>query len=349
MLHKNGITKIHILLWRFLYMKKTTIFALALVITAVFSVNAFAKNGLSVGLGFGIKGDMNQLGGTITDDGLDGGEAQLLWGAAIIDEKTLLSLEKATIIGGNPTGSPVIDSVDTNGAMSGLDFALDVRYDILNRFFAKVGFNYTMKIAGGESSWKYTAAGAVAVSSGIALEAAGGDPVNNSVIFNAVNGNIFANVLGYKASQTWESSAWAIPIVLGINIPVLNGKANIWAGIGVAVTYGKWSVQIETLDCLFGEYSPGTAADTSTEKVEFSFLGVAPMYTLGLDAEVAMGIHVFLEWEVVLGMGYSDVQSVNTTVGQSALGLNSITYPVVTGGQIMRIGVRYSIPGTASI
>jgi len=309
-------------------MKKIMLSFFALAIAVSFSTSAFAKSGLSVSLGVGLKADLNGLGGTITDDGLDGALEHALWEKAIIDEKTLLVLEE----------KGVIKDLETNGAMSGLDFAIGVRYDFLDKFFAKVGFNYTMKIMGGETSWKYDTVAAAGL--GNALSGNGGP---GNLIFD----NVYSAVLGYEASQTFESSAWGVPVLFGINLPALDGKVNFYFGIGVCVSSAKWSVEIQTLDLMFDPANNFDVANDdaeSTEKVEFNYIGVAPMYSFGVDAEVAAGVSVFIEYEVVLGMGYSDVETLETAVGTSALGSDQLAYPVVTGGSIIRFGASYKLP-----
>ena len=293
-------------------MKKANILLLACAVMLAFSANAFAKSGLSVGIGIGLKPDLNNLGGTIMDDGLDGSESHIIWGKAIVDEKTLLVLDD----------KGVIEDLETNGAMSGLDFALKVRYDFLDKFFVSTGFNYTMKIMGGESSWKYGAATAqFAVNAGISVP-------NN------------ATIVGKEGKQEFKSSAWGIPLLVGINVAAMDGKVNFYGGLGVNLSAGKWSVEITTPDIAFGI----DLTTDSVEKVEFNYMGIAPMYAIGVSAAIVEGIEVFIEWETVLGVGYSDVEDLETTTGAVALGTDQLAYPVVTGGSILRVGATYMLP-----
>jgi len=312
-------------------MKKYLLFVLALAVALSFGAPAMAKDGLSVGFGLGLKPNLNNLGDTIADDGLDGGLEQSFWGKVILDEKTLLSLEKATVVKGNTLPGPLVKDAEVSGAMSGLDFAINARYDFMNFFFGRIGFNYTMKVMGGETSWKYTAAAEATLTAGLI---AAGVPAGTAAA-------LAAPVDGYKASQKWTSSAWAIPMTVGINLPIMDGKANIYAGVGLSYASATWSVEIQTLDILFGVAASGVGAKT-TEKVEFSYAGIAPMYLLGFDAEIVNNVSIFFEWETTLGMGYSDVKKVTSTVGVAALGTNNLAYPVVTGGQILRLGAKYS-------
>jgi len=292
-------------------MKKANILLLACAVMLAFSANAFAKNGLSVGIGIGLKPNLNNLGDTIADDGLDGSESHEIWGKAIVDEKTLLVLEEKGLI----------KDLETNGAMSGLDLALKVRYDFLDKFFVSTGFNYTMKIMGGETEWKYDTLTGLALSANV----------------SAVNGN---SIIGKTASQTFESSAWGIPLLVGINVAAMDGKVNFYGGLGLNLSSGKWSVEIKTPDIAFGI----DATTDSTEEVEFSYMGIAPMYAIGVSAAIVEGIEVFIEWETVLGVGYSDVEDLETTVGAVALGTDQLAYPVVTGGSILRVGATYMLP-----
>ncbi len=278
-------------------MKKFLVVLFALTLAVALSGDVFAKSGLSAGFGLGLKPNLNNLGDTIMDDGLDGSGSHVIWEKAIVDEKTLLAAEKLG----------AVKDVETSGAMSGLDFAINVRYDFMDYFFGRTGFNYNRKISGGETTWKYGAAA------------------------GALN--------GLKASQTWESSGWAVPLLAGINLPALDGKVNLYAGIGIALASATWSVEVKQPQAAFGIASLATAK----EKVEFSATTVSPMYVIGLDAQVVEKVNIFVEWETVLAAAYSDVEDVKTTMGQTALGTTKLAYPVVIGGSIIRLGAQYNI------
>jgi len=278
-------------------MKKFLVVLFALTLAVALSGDVFAKNGLPAGFGLGLKPNLNNLGDTIMDDGLDGAEAHVVYGKAIIDEKTLLVLDELG----------VVKDVETNGAMSGLDFAINVRYDFMGYFFGRTGFDYYTKISGGETTWKYDAG-------------AGG-------------------LNGMKASQKWESSGWAIPLLAGINLPALDGKVNLYAGLGIAIASATWSVEIDSPQAAYGVAALGNAK----EKVEFDATAVAPMYVIGLDAQVVENVNIFVEWETILAADYSDVEDVKTPMGQAGLGTTKIAYPVVIGGSIIRLGAQYNI------
>lgn len=280
-------------------MKKFLLIVLALAVAFSFTAPAMAKNGLSVGFGLGLKPNLGNLGDTIADDGLEGANAHPIWGKMIPDEKTLLVLDDMN----------VLKDVKTSGAMSGIDFAINVRYDIMNVFFARTGFNYTTKVMGGKSEWTYGP--------------------NSGGLATAGDGFL-----------EWKYNSWTIPFVLGINIPVLDGKANFYAGIGFSYSKGGWSVEME--DTL-AAYGLGLPAQHAKEKVEFEVSVFAPMYLIGADAEVANNLSIFIEWETVLAMAYSDVEMLKTSYAQSALGNDRLAYPIVIGGSIIRIGAKYSL------
>ena len=296
-------------------MKKTNVIVLAMVFAMAFASAAFAKNGLSVGVGFGVKFDANELGSTVQVDGLDKSGTT---SSAIIPENTLNVMKKAGLI----------SDLEDNGTMSAIDFAVNVRYDILNFLFFRTGFNYNNAFIGGETSWKYTAA-AAAVAAG-------------------AGGTLTA---GAEHKQEWGYWAWAVPVQIGINIPIQEGKYNIYAGVGVTVAGGEWTMKVTAPTSAYILHTTDNNGAIE-EELTFKYTGVGFNYVIGADAEVVSNVSVFLEVESQFVAGMSDVATVQSADAQTVLGNASvggrIAYTVIPGGTIYRVGAKYHF-GLASI
>ena len=307
-------------------MKKYLVVALALAVALSLGAPAMAKDGLSTGVGFGLKFDNNNLGSAILKDGLErsGSTADV-----IIAENQLTVMENKNMI----------KDLEANGAMSAADLALNARYDFLGYLFARLGYNYNWKVMGGDTSWKYTA------SSGIAAYDA----------YISGTNPLAVNLEGAKASQEWDYSAWAIPLTVGLNLPIAEGKFNVYIGLGVTYASGEWSAKIVEPASVFGvllgsnvTLSPAQVGALATnpaikETVKFDYAGWGLNFLVGFDAEVYENISVFIEWENQYVAGMSDAVELKTASAITALGTDQIAYPVVPGGQILRFGAKYFI------
>lgn len=299
-------------------MKKASILFMALAIAIAFSSSAFAKQGFTVGIGFGFFGDAAGMGGTILDDGLSksyNSTAVNALNPAITaqgyDEFTLIESEQGLL---DQQTSGDITNVKTGGAMTAVNMDLKLRYDIFY-FFAETGFQYSMKAMGGETSW--------------------------------VAG-------GVKQEQEWDYSHIMVPFTLGINVPVMDGKVNVYAGFTLSYMYGGWNVKL-TRSYLSGEMDDtGTtlaeaitggwamAGLTSiTEKPEFKVHVLGMGYKIGIDAEVYKNVLVYFEINAIGGAKIKQYNVKDATMVAS--GVTHFNYTAILGGTSFNLGAKYRI------
>lgn len=290
-------------------MKKLYVVLLVLAVAFSFTAPAMAKQGLSVGLGMGILPNCAGMGATILDDGLDisystpnaSGDLSFNEIKVIRDEQSLTDAKEAGDI----------TDLETNGPMMGMDFGLQVRYDY-SYFFARTGFNYAKKVAGGETTW---------------TDAGTGD----------------------KYEQNWDYSSIAIPLTLGINIPALEGKLNFYMGFSMAYMSGSWEVEIVAPDLQLK--APATAGNFTTlgplgfpgasETPKFEASGLAMGYLIGVDAEVYENVAIFFEYE---SLTLAEIDSYNVkNAWFKAAGVNTLSYTSIVGGSFIRFGAKYHL------
>lgn len=299
---------------------------LSLLIVAGMASTATAKDRLSVGLGFGYKIDANQLGETISTDGLDAAaprfqvlpgfesandpvpEVTFLDQAVITPENTLVVLED----------QGEISNLETGGAIVAMDIALNLRYDFLDVLFARVGFNYNFKIAGGETSW------------------------------TSERGSHL---------QKWEYSAMAVPVTVGVNVPFFEGKYNVYAGVGVTWASGGFELEFKAPEGYFfaganrdgalafdaesASLQPGRVGAISEKAaIEGSAIGLG--YVIGLDGQIAEDLSLFLEAETQYVAKMSAAVAFSDEDSARVFGSDKLAYPAIPGGQIIRIGVKYT-------
>lgn len=284
---------------------------------------ALAKDRLSVGFGFGYKIDANQLGQTISTDGLDAAaprffflpgfeapgdpipEVAFLDQAAITAENTLVVLEDLG----------QISDLEAGGAMVAFDLHLHVRYDFLDVLFARVGFNYSFKAIGGKTSWK--------------------------------------SELGDHL-QEWDYSAIGIPLHIGVNVPIQEGKYNVYAGVGVAWASGGFTLHLVAPE---GYYYAAVNAEApfaggadgldarplgavdEEAAIEGSAIGLG--YLIGVDGEVADNLHMFVEAETQYVAKMSEAVAFSDEDSGVLFGAPKLAYPAIPGGQVLRLGVKY--------
>jgi len=292
-------------------MKKFLVVLFALTLAVALSGDVFAKNGLTVGAGLGAKFNAGQLADTISNDGLEraGTSADV-----ILPENSLEVLKSRGLI----------TNLETCGSLTAVDFAINVRYDMFNFLFARLGFDYNRVLFGGETTWEYTAM------------AAGGAQLAGVSAANA------AALIGAEHSQKWGYSAMAIPLTVGFNLPVNDGKINFYLGFGLTYAKGGFEVEIDGPTAAWTLFI-GTALDTpgnTKQKVEFSTSAIGFNYLLGMDAEVYENLSVFIEVESQMVAGMSDAESLNAGA-TTILGTPKIAKIQVPGGQIFRVGAKY--------
>jgi len=310
-------------------MKKLLVVVLAMAVALSFGSMAMAKDGLSVDLGFAMNFNGADMGKSIVKDGEEGaGEGPL--GYAVMPENMLLAASK------DATLRNVIASVSEGGAMQGLNTALRVRYNFLNSFFARIGFVYDWQIMGGETSFKFTSN----VSQVLAAEGSGTTDPSNAV-WQAINTH-YGSLNGAKVSQTWTYGYWAIPVTIGLNVPINDGKYNIYAGLGLTYYSGFWQLEVTVPANYFAPV--GTNQSAATEKAKFEISGIGFNYTIGASAEVYQDVSIFIEWDATIAAGMSDSVRLKTDAGKTAFGVDNIYYPVNLSTSLLRFGVNYRLP-----
>jgi len=318
-------------------MKKVLVVMLAMAIAISFGSMAMAKNGLSVELGLAYNPNGADMGATILKDGEEGAGTGL-FGDVIVSENQFLAVKKSKIL-----GAPLIKSADDDGAMSGINTTLRVRYDFLDAFFVRLGFVYDQQIAGGDDSFKITDnVGSLAAY----LTSKGVNGADNITWGTALAGG--------KVTQKWTYGYWAIPVTVGINVPVTE-KFNLYAGIGLTYYSGYWQLEEKVpqgymIGDYNGDHNPtATSADLNLavagkEKVKFEASGIGINWTVGASVVVYQDISIFLEIDPTMAADMSDSEKLKTKGGQAAFGVDNIYYPVSLSTQLIRFGASYKLP-----
>jgi len=216
---------------------------------------------------------------------------------------------------GEAKNAGTIKDLETSGPMSAIDFGLQVRYDMFKFFFVKTGFNYATKVMGGQTSWKQ------------ATETV-------------------------KQEQKWGYSHWAIPLTLGLNLPMADGKSNFYLGFSMAYMNGGWELEMtrnyfSSVTGTAGSYltdgliNGGARPNGTTETVEFKVKGIGMGYVLGADAEVIDNLSIFLEVESLVFTKMDQYEIKDAPL--RAKGLVRFQKYIVVGGSFLRIGAKYNL------
>jgi len=309
-------------------MKKLLVVMLAMAIAISFGSMAMAKNGLSVDLGLAYNPNGADMGATILKDGEEGA-GNGLFGDVIVSENSLLAAKKTSVVHpalGN-LGHP-IKSVTDDGAMSGINTTLRVRYDFLDAFFVRLGFVYDKQISGGDDSFKLT---------------------DNALILNSLVAGLTlqpnemvaaSSLVGKKVTQEWTYGYWAIPVTVGINVPVTE-KFNLYAGIGLTYYSGYWQLKVKAPA---GYIAGDTTLGDAKEKCKFEASGIGINWTVGASVVVYQDISIFLEVDTTMAADMSDSEKLKTPAGQAAFGVDNLYYPVSLSTQLIRFGASYKLP-----
>lgn len=237
------------------------------------------------------------------------GQGNGAFGDVILSDNTMLAIKKSD--------STYISKVKEGGSMQGLNTALRVRYDFLNAFFARLGFVYDAQLSGGEQE--------------------------------ATLGSAFGPFAGQKVKQTWTYGMWAIPVTVGINIPVNDGKFNIYAGLGLTYYSGYWQLEAKAPAGYIdvdgnGSFTPNDIlAGAVDEKAKFEVSGIGFNWTVGTSAEVYQDVSLFIELDATVAAGMADAK-LKTLAAQAAFGVTTMAYPVNLSTQLVRFGVNYRLP-----
>ena len=316
-------------------MKKVLVVMLAMAIAISFGSMAMAKNGLSVELGLAYNPNGADMGATILKDGEEGAGTGL-FGDVIVSENQFLAVKKSKIL-----GAPLIKSADDDGAMSGINTTLRVRYDFLDAFFVRLGFVYDQQIAGGDDSFKIT--------DNVGLLAA---YVESKGVDNTANLAWGAALAGGKVTQEWTYGYWAIPVTVGINVPVTE-KFNLYAGIGLTYYSGYWQLEEKVPQgYMIGDYDRDGDKDTTDlaiaaagkEKVKFEASGIGINWTVGASVVVYQDISLFIEIDTTMAADMSDSEKLKSNQGKMAFSSDNLYYPVSLSTQLIRFGASYKLP-----
>lgn len=318
-------------------MKKLYVVLLALAVAFSFGADAMAKDGLSVDLGFAYNSNGAGMAETIVKDGEEG-QGNGLFGNVVVGENSLLALKENT----HPVLGKFVSSVDDDGQMSGLNTTVRARYDFLNSFFVRLGFTYDMQIMGGDDSFKIAnnvagLAGYLNIVHGVALADAGAWA---------------ASLAGKTVTQKWTYGSWSIPVTVGINVPVADGKYNIYAGVGLTYISGFWQLEVKAPAgyIIADANNDGNidaidlaALGAPKEKVKFESSGIGINWTLGANAQVYDNISIFIEVDSTVAGGMSDSEKLSTNAGKAGFGVDNIYYPVNLSSTFLRFGASYHI------
>ena len=316
-------------------MKKLLVVMLAMAIAISFGSMAMAKNGLSVELGLAYNPNGADMGEIIMKDGEEGQENGL-FGDVVMSENSFLAVKKSKIL-----GASLIKSADDDGAMSGINTTLRVRYDFLDAFFVRLGFVYDQQIAGGDDSFKIT--------DNVGLLAA---YVESKGVDDTANLAWGAALAGGKVTQEWTYGYWAIPVTVGINVPVTE-KFNLYAGIGLTYYSGYWQLKVKAPQgYMIGDYNHDTDVDATDlalaaagkEKCKFEASGIGINWTVGASVVVYQDISLFLEIDTTMAADMSDSEKLKTNQGKVAFSSDNLYYPVSLSTQLIRFGASYKLP-----
>lgn len=274
---------------------------------------------------------------TIVKDGEEG-QGNGLFGNVVVGENSLLALKENT----HPVLGKFVSSVDDDGQMSGLNTTVRARYDFLNSFFVRLGFTYDMQIMGGDDSFK------------IANNVAGLAGYLNIVhgVAPADAGAWAASLAGKTVTQKWTYGSWSIPVTVGINVPVADGKYNIYAGVGLTYISGFWQLEVKAPAgyIIADANNDGNidaidlaALGAPKEKVKFESSGIGINWTLGANAQVYDNISIFIEVDSTVAGGMSDSEKLSTNAGKAGFGVDNIYYPVNLSSTFLRFGASYHI------
>jgi hypothetical protein len=322
-------------------MKKLYVVLLALAVAFSFGADAMAKDGLSVDLGFAYNSNGAGMAETIVKDGEEG-QGNGLFGDVVVGENSLLALKDYT----HPVLGKLVSSVDDDGQMSGLNTTVRARYDFLNSFFVRLGFTYDMQIMGGDDSFK--------IANNVGTP--GVDGISTYLITKGVAPAASAawatGLAGGTVTQKWTYGSWSIPVTVGINVPVADGKYNIYAGVGLTYISGFWQLEVKAPAgyIIADADSDGdidatdlAALGAPNEKVKFESSGIGINWTLGANAQVYDNISIFLEVDSTVAGGMSDSEKLKTNAGKAGFGIDNIYYPVNLSSTFLRFGASYHI------
>lgn len=317
----------------------------------------------SVAVSAGLKGNLADLGGTITKDGTIDTGSHTLAKQVYSTSKVIMSDRDNFAIKHNSasTGSAfnLLKDTKAGNPLTGLDLGINTQYDLDDilggiPLFTRVGFQYMLHISGGSMS----------------------RTLGDATVQNTVLGALLLTQTGKPGSEyaggtmkTEFSAGWMeIPVSIGFNARLNNNQTKLYAGVGASWFYGGWDVKLD-IDEKYANVlgtsvnlSAGTATNywaqagggSLSETVKFRASGLSVHYFTGLEQMLAGDLAAFIE---VYASGY--VQTVYSSElsdkAQKLLTMTSsdslynydsnwfkrLAFPVVLGGASIKVGARY--------
>ena len=277
--------------------------------------------GLSIAAGTGITSEFGGLGASI-------------YKSEAAHEKAVQSL-KAKGLKASYEG-------DKGGSLIGLIPEVMVRYDITKYFFVRTGYQGGVRLTGGQ--WSVTVT----------------NPTQNSTVYGGVDTANFAlwsngvEQIGGNGKTTfnYKFSSHEIPFVLGLNVPVEDGKYNVYAAIGVKYAFFKFEKTVlyapTNMNCWTTAYSVGAGVDALTAgtmladrqqtKLKYNLHGLAITWMMGVDAKIYDNFGAYLEYEFVTN---TDSKAVKNTKLSTAY--SNVWGAAVSSGtcRYYKVGVKY--------
>jgi len=273
-------------------------FVCALTVTA-FAQEEDSSLGLSISFGSGFTSEFGGLGANI-------------YKSEAAHEKVIQTLKNSTagrlgIIKASYDG-------DKGGSLVALIPELQVRYDVTKYFFVRLGYQGGVRLTGGQ--WSVTVSNACALG-------------NDNAVYGGTNGTINGTIEGAnyglwaagveqignngKTPFNWKFSSHELPFVLGLNVPVENGKYNAYAAMGAkyawytvekTVHYARnaTNVGVTTWSAAAPDGATGITAtlmagDRSQTHYKYTLHGLAITWLMGVDAKIYENLGAYLEME----------------------------------------------------
>lgn len=316
----------------------------------------------SVDVSAGLKGNMANLGDTITKDGtIDTNSGTLIRQAYSTNTAIMSDRNNAAILyNSNNTNSAfnLLSGYTDGGPLTGIDIGTNLKYDLDDLInlplFIRGGFSYMMKLSGGSQSRTL------------------GNVTSGNAALNALllsqTGKAGSEYAGGTMSTTFGASWMEIPLAVGFNARI-SDSTKIYVGVGASYFYGGWDVKL-AIDEKYAN-AMATYTDLSTtatnywaqqgggsidETITFRASGIGVNYFMGLEQNLTKDLSLFME---IYASGFAKTvySSELSTKGQRLMTATSssslyqgdnqwfkrLAFPVVLGGASIKVGVKYYI------
>lgn len=316
---------------------------------------------LSLQVSLGLRPDMAGLGSTITKDGTVPTAETTMANFLYSTPQVLMSDRDNRVLFHNSRSSGSEFSLlgeepEPGDSMLGLDFGVAVQYDLDDvigfPLYVKGGFHYTARAAGGN---QFRVLG----------DAAQASPDVRGLLI--ANGEDPADYIGGTMRSKYNASWLEIPITVGFKVPMKRKNSLVYAGVGVSIFRGGFSVDIQADQNYTNVLATHIDADAGTinnlspgpvdEKVDFISGALGINWQLG--AQIGLGeSNAVLFFELNRSGGAKtvfsnslseDTRRVLTATSSESLAeadpewFKRLAFPVLTTGALARVGLRYYI------